>query len=92
MDAVQILIDRYADRPGFHPINDEEYLSLLAVAFEELDDIPGESTVKLLSEQTGRPAATIDGHLRRARDCGFLGAGKGAKATAKALDLLGVSK
>jgi hypothetical protein len=71
----------------------DRYLAHLAVAYEEVSEVPGHRAVnETLAEVIGRPAATVKGHVLRARKAGFLtatGMGRGGgEATEKARGLL----
>ncbi|MCO1659678.1 hypothetical protein [Pseudonocardia humida] len=70
----------------------DRYLARLAVAYEEVSALPGRAITDTLADAIGRPAATVKGHVQRARKAGFLtptGMGRGGgEATGKARELL----
>lgn len=58
----------------------QEYLARLAVAYEEVAALPGRAITQTLADAIGKPAATVKGHVSRARKDGFIsptGMGRG---------------
>lgn len=70
----------------------DRYLAALAVAYAELSETPGAPVMATLANALGRPAASIKGHVGRARKEGFLTEAEttrpGGSATKKATELL----
>ena len=68
-----------------------QYLATLAVAYEELA-AKGRAIMPTLAEAIGRPAATVKGHVGKARDEEYLTKGtqgrEGGEATPKARGVL----